>query len=155
MGDFVDIESTINYSSCLEPLFYVYRKEGFYLCLVGKRAGKQNISGWRLLALAIEQVLEQQDSQFHSFMTSHPPEIGGIPPSRQRWATYIRKSGSVPAFQQLLLGGRDGGGLQDALLYSTLISHFSWHHITIRQVNPAYWLNISLNRFACHNDRTG
>lgn len=56
----------------------------------------------------------------HSFMTSlgNPTEIGGIPPSRQRWATYIRKSGSVPAFQQLLLGGRDGGGLQDALLYS-------------------------------------
>lgn len=36
----------------------------------------------------------------HSFMTSlgNPPEIGGIPPSRQRWATYIRRSGSVPGF---------------------------------------------------------
>lgn len=37
MGDFVDIESTINYSSCFEPSLCMGKRGSFYLCLVGKR----------------------------------------------------------------------------------------------------------------------
>lgn len=60
----------------------------------------------------------------HSFMTSlgNPPEIGGIPPSRQRWATYIRRSGSVPGFPATPDGWK---GRRRTSGCDTLISHFS------------------------------